>query len=212
MPAKIDITGERFGRLVVLSAAPSRNKHTYWNCRCDCGKAVAVRTDGLTRGLSKSCGCYHQDVVLRHGMWQTPVYRIWRTMLGRCENPNAHAYDKYGGRGIKVCEGWHDFTRFYYDMGPRPSPKHSIDRIDNNGDYCYENCRWATKKEQSRNRCDNRWLTFNGETLCVAEWAERLGVNWTTIVARLKRGWTTEMALTAKKGQWHRWNNPLRSG
>ena len=194
-----NLSGSRFGRLLVLERAPNRNKHVYWRCRCDCGNEIEVRADALTRGPTVSCGCYQRDVVTKHGMWETSVYHIWRSMLTRCENPNMHAYHLYGGRGIKVCEAWHDFEQFYADMGPCPEG-HSLDRIDNNRNYEPDNCRWATAKQQGRNRNDNVEITFQGETRCVAGWAEKLGMRDSTLRERLNRGWTIKEALTTPVG------------
>lgn len=194
---KRNLLGQRFGRLLIIAPAPTKNRHTYWKCQCDCGSEVTVRTDALTRGPTVSCGCYQLDKVTKHGMWKSSEYHIWRTMLSRCENPNAHAYKEYGGREIKVCEQWHTFEGFYKDMGKRPTASHSLDRIDNDGGYCPENCRWASKKEQSRNRRDNHLLTFQGRTKCIAEWVEETGLKCSTISERLRRGWSVEETLTS---------------
>lgn len=200
-----DLTGRRFGRLEVVDRAQNRNKHVYWRCRCDCGKDVEVRGDALTRGPTVSCGCYHDDIVTKHGMWQTPIYRIWRSMLGRCENPNAHAYELYGGRGIKICDAWHDFQTFYDDIGKRPADNYSLDRINNDGDYCPENCRWATWKQQSRNRSNNRIIELDGERRCISEWASITGINHGTLTQRLNRGWTARQTLTMPVDLGNRW-------
>ena len=116
-------------------------------------------------------------------------------MIARCYNPNNAAYNRYGGRGITVCKRWRKFENFLADMGNRPSSKYSIDRIDNSGNYTRENCKWSTMKEQCRNRRNNRLLTLNGETHCVAEWVDIVGIRSDTIRARLKRGWSVERAL-----------------
>jgi hypothetical protein len=132
-----------------------------------------------------------------HGLSNTREYRIWNSMRQRCNNPSAKQYDSYGGRGIRVCERWNEFSAFIADMGFRPSRQLSLERIDNDGDYCPENCRWATKTQQQRN---TRWchlLTYNGKTRCVTEWAEVVGIHRNTIHHRLHLGWSTERALTA---------------
>lgn len=206
MPKRRDIKGQRFGRLVVVGKAPSKNKHTYWRCLCDCGNEIVVRTDSLTRGPTVSCGCYHKDAVTKHGMYDTPIYAIWSSMVRRCELPSHPAYDNYGGRGIRVCERWVEFAAFYEDIGKlRPDRQHSLDRIDNDGDYCPENCRWVTPKQQGRNRRDNRWLTFGDKRHCLAKWAEITGLGYSTIRERLRRGWTTEDALTVNPDLGNRW-------
>lgn len=190
-----DLTGQRFGRLTVTGRAPNRARHIYWLCRCDCGNEVTVRADGLTRGATTSCGCYHRDVVTKHGLWRSDAYGVWTGMVQRCVNPNHHAYHRYGGRGIKVCERWHDFEAFYCDMYPKPSRGHSLERIDNDGDYTPDNCRWATRKEQSRNRADNRLLTYKGETRCLTEWAEIIGMKKSALSERMRRGWNVQEAI-----------------
>ena len=125
----------------------------------------------------------------------SPTYRSWMAMKCRCLRPGHPAYDKYGGRGISICERWMRFEWFLEDMGERPSSRHSIDRIDSGGHYTPENCRWSTPKQQSRNRRNIRFLTCNGETLCLAEWAERTGIRLNSIIRRLNRGCTAEEAL-----------------
>jgi hypothetical protein len=136
-----------------------------------------------------------------------PEYKIWNLMLQRCFNHNAPNYARYGGRGITICEGWRkSYKNFIVDMGPRPSPQHSIDRIDNNGNYESENCRWSLPKEQQRNMRSNRIMTFRGISLCVSEWAERLGVCPQTLFSRLRYGWSSERVITetVKLDKYHR--------
>lgn len=152
-----DISGRRFGRLLVISADPERRGgHIAWRCQCDCGAEVTIVGWSLRRGVSQSCGCLRQEkarVTPRtHGLKQSPEYSVWLAMRQRCGNPKHVSYKHYGERGIKVCPEWHDFGVFYRDMGPRPSPRHSIDRINVDGDYRPGNCRWATPSEQRRNQ------------------------------------------------------------
>lgn len=132
-----------------------------------------------------------------HGLSKTPEHGIWRGMKARCHNPNGHDYERYGGRGIKVCDQWHNsFSAFYADMGPRPTPEHSIERINNAGDYEPGNCKWATINEQGCNKRNNRRLELNGKSLTVSQWCRLLGFSETVITMRLKRGWSVEQALT----------------
>lgn len=138
-----------------------------------------------------------RHATFKHGMTRTTIYRLWNSMRQRCYNPSAFGYSRYGGRGIKVCERWQSFENFFDDMSPRPSPQHSLDRIDNDGDYCPENCRWATNKQQSRNMKTNVLLTVNDKTLCVTEWAELTGISRKTIYERLNRGWSADRAVSA---------------
>ena len=191
-----DLTGKQFGKWTVLYEAPRKSGKVYWLCRCECGTKGHVRTSDLRSGKSRSCSvCGKTSTV--HGMHGTPEYIVWKRMRARCTNSATAEYGNYGGRGIRVCTRWHEFSLFFADMGPRPSPKHTIDRIDNDGDYSPDNCRWATRKEQNRNSRKNRLLTFNGETRCLAEWAELTGMKPNTLAMRLRRGWSIELTLTA---------------
>lgn len=132
-----------------------------------------------------------------HGLEKTPEYWVYRKMLARCYNKKQHGYNRYGGRGIKVCDRWlSSVTYFIEDMGKRPSSKHELDRIDNNGNYEPSNCRWATKIQQMNNTSYNKHLTYNGERLTLAEWARKLNVSYTVLQSRIKRGWSTKRALT----------------
>jgi hypothetical protein len=195
----IDRTGDRYERLTVVERLAAKSKtdtNARWLCRCDCGMAVVAYGQDLGRGKVKSCGCLNAERIMQHGMSQLPVYHVWRQMRQRCENPTAQRYADYGGRGIKVCERWGKFENFIADMG-HPAPGMSLDRIDANGGYCKENCRWADDVRQANNKRNNRVLDFNGEKRTIAEWAEKLGVEWSIIRNRLDNyGWSVERALT----------------
>lgn len=155
-----DLTGLRFGRLVVVERAPNKGPRTSWLCLCDCGKRAIVIGGSLKQGLTKTCGCGLRNGATIDGEI-TPEYRTWRSMKDRCTNPRTKCYDNYGGRGISICPEWlNDFRQFLRDMGPKPSIKHSLDRIDVNGNYEPSNCRWATPKEQARNR-RSRYISAN---------------------------------------------------
>jgi hypothetical protein len=129
-------------------------------------------------------------------MRSKPERSVWRGMKSRCFNPNEKSYKNYGGRGVTVCERWEDFNNFYEDMGPRPSDKHSIDRIDNDGDYCLENCRWATRVEQNRNCRSNRLWVYQGKKQTISMWAEDTGLSYDTLYRRWTLGWEIERILT----------------
>lgn len=196
-----NLTGMIFGQLTVIAYAGKRGRYTMWLCRCKCGKETQAIVSNLCSGGTQSCGCLQRKKTVEcsrtHGYCGTPEYVTWRSMKQRCGDPSQISYDDYGGRGITVCDRWRDsFEAFLADMGERPSKNHSIDRVDNSKGYSKSNCRWATNKEQGRNTRRNRMLTLNGRTLCVAEWAERLGMSDATILSRLGRGWSVERALT----------------
>lgn len=211
-PGKIkDITGKRFGRLVVEGIAPERSRtgKVLWRCRCDCGIVKEILGCNIKRGLSRSCGCGVIEAAHRpnpknrkHGFAGTWVYRVWSKMIDRCYNPSAKHYKDYGGRGIRVCDRWKlSIAAFYEDMGDRPTPQHKLERVANNGDYCPDNCRWATPKEQANNRRSSRVIEYNGEKLTLTAWADRFGINAQTLSRRLEMGWPLDEAFTEPPGK-----------
>jgi hypothetical protein len=198
-----DLTGQVFGRLTAEIYLPgSRNKRAQWQCRCECGASINVCTSNLGRGHTESCGCLKQEklkagTTKTHGQTRTSEYQSWIGAKARCENPNQAKYHRYGGRGITMCQRWRDsFEAFFADMGPKPSPKHSIDRIDNDGPYSPENCRWATPTLQARNTSRNTTYMVNGASMCGSEVAEKLGLQVDTVFARRKLGWSDEKIAT----------------
>lgn len=202
----VDLAGKIFGRITVISFAGMRQSDHYalWNCLCECGNTVVITGRNLRSGKTQSCGCLHREtfrkMVTKHGMKRSPEYNIYHKMLWRCtgRRPRDHKY--YSSRGIVVCDRWRGpdgFANFYSDMGPRPTPDHSIDRIDNDGPYSPENCRWATREEQARNQRTNRIITLHGETHCLAEWSEITGLHPNIIQHRIDYfKWDVEKALT----------------
>lgn len=200
-----NIAGERYGRLVAASyQGPGPQKRgSLWLFRCDCSAELVRIAGDVRRGMIRSCGCAQIDSQVRrlrtHGRSRTPEWATWNTMKMRCTNPNNPVYRHYGGRGIVVCDRWlNSFAAFFEDMGERPSPKHRLDRIDNDGPYSPDNCRWATQKEQCRNTRQNRLITFRDETLCITDWAARLDIHPVTLHLRVKKGWPLDRALTTR--------------
>lgn len=199
-----DLTGRTFGRWTVLGFSKKEKGLYYWTARCTCGVVRDVLYHSLTGYKSQSCGCLGVEnrnaKITKHGHSiggkRSPELRTYRNMLARCTNPNATEYFRYGAKGIKVCERWMtSFEAFLEDMGPKPSAKHSIDRIDSAGDYSKENCRWATIAEQTRNRASNVFITWNARTLCMSDWATELGITKATLHWRLNN-WGLERAMT----------------
>lgn len=197
-----NLTGKTFGRLTVQSyQGVQSNGHAEWLCICSCGNSKITTGGKLLGGRVRSCGCLEKEsrgkAWRTHGLSRTPEHWAWFSMKQRCLNPKVHNYSDYGGRGIKVCDEWKDsFENFYRDMGKKPTPQHSLDRIDVNGPYDRQNTRWATKREQSNNRRNNRILEFNGERMTVSQWTQKLGFREQTLRARLRVGWSVERALT----------------
>lgn len=171
----IDITGQRFGRLVVVERGPNMGKAAAFRCLCDCGRAADIRGDVLRKGKAVSCGCYRSERLRTHGRSRTKTYCAWSGVIERCENPNDPAYPSYGGRGIRVCARWRrSFEAFLADMGEAP-PGLTLERNNVNGDYEPNNCRWATRAEQTRNRRNNIIVVYNGQKMCLAELSKLLG-------------------------------------
>lgn len=192
-------SGDRFGDLTVVRRVPNVGHNVAWECDCLCGKKTIVTSGNLVGENTKSCGCWLRRPSHRrtHGMAGTPLFRIWAAMRNRCNNANVKCYPRYGGRGITVCERWNkSFADFYADMGPRPDGA-TLERIDNDGPYSTDNCRWATPVEQGANQRSNRFLVFHGERKTVTQWARTLGINAGKIHRRIVRdGWSVERALT----------------
>ncbi len=202
---KHDLAGRRFGRLLVCDRAAnvvnaSGQQVIVWNCVCDCGTRKQIRTNTIIHHGVDSCGCGTAQklsaVHRTHGLSGTPEHRAWKEMRGRCLNPTYKQFADYGGRGIGVCREWLDsFAAFLAHIGPRPSPRHSLDRIDVNGNYEPGNVRWATRLVQNNNKRTNLQLSVKGETLTVRDASIKYGVNPKTIRKRLARGWPVETAV-----------------
>lgn len=198
-----NLTGLKVGRLTVIRLnCINKHRQTVWECICDCGNKTNVRGYHLLQNRVNSCGCLRNDVLAEmlrtHGMTDTSPYRSWSGMLSRCENTNDERYKDYGGRGIAVCDEWHDFEMFWGDMKKGYAEGLTLDRIDVNGNYCPENCKWSTQKEQANNRRNNVIISFNGITQTLSQWADMLGINYYTLSKRFNRGWSVERALTTE--------------
>ncbi len=197
-----DLTGMVFGRLTVQHREGTKNKKVTWLCRCSCGSSLAVVSQNLLDKHTRSCGCLQRELVSKrtstHRKSQSKIYDVWCKLVSRCQNEKDKSYASYGGRGITVCDEWLDFSNFYNDMGDAPKNK-SIDRINNDAGYSKENCRWATKHQQTDNRRVTLWLTHNGETRSLRGWADKLNLNYARIFHRYKKGWDSYRILFEPK-------------
>lgn len=200
---RLQLVGKKFNMLTVEGYA-GKGK---WKCRCDCGNETVLHSYPIQHGIVKSCGCLphkrrprlnrrnNKNFVAR----QHPEYSLWCQMRARCQRQSHEAYHNYGGRGIRVCDRWQDFSAFLEDMGPRPGKGYTVDRIDNNKNYEPGNCRWATRAQQSRNSRQVKPVTWNGETLPLGDWADRFGVPLERLRTRVSRGMDVESAANAIK-------------
>ena len=197
MSRLIDLTSQRFGRLVVVARVEnSGDGRARWTCRCDCGTIRIVLSDHLRRGNIRSCGCSRRTHGQTIGRTKSRAFSIWDTMVQRCTNRNRAVWKYYGGRGITVCKRWLEFVNFLTDMGNPPTKKHQLDRIDNNKGYCPSNCRWVTSKTNNRNRRNNRLITYRDQTQCLSALAEEYGINRQALRRRITSGWPMHRALT----------------
>jgi len=208
MPRIHDLTGNKFGRLLVISKAPSKGKNSVWHCLCDCGKEVDVRADCLMSGASQSCGCLCREKSGErvkqikphtiHGKSNTRLWAIWMGMKARCYNPNVEKFKNYGSRGIKICDGWLSDFKSFYDWAVENGydDSLSIERINVDGDYCPDNCTWIPMSEQRLNKTNSHFVTINGETKILHEWLKITGVPPWVFYKRVNDGWPEELAAT----------------
>ena len=196
------LVGQKFGKITVRKFAYRNKSDKYWWGECECGTVRRYSTNSLVTGKVKSCGRGVCNNAYKHGYTlkskKYPAeYNLWHGMKKRCCNPTNKDYPRYGGRGIRVCDRWlRSFAKFKSDMGDRPSPLHSIDRKDNDGDYTPENCHWATRSEQARNERRNVWIEHNGRRMVQADWASELGCTSACISHRKELGWSDEKIVT----------------
>lgn len=210
---RLELEGKRFGRLIVLKFEISKNGYTYWKCKCDCGNYKVITGGHLTSNQVKSCGCLAKEMsakrlrlrLTKHGMGKTLFYKVFSGIIMRCNNIKNRHYKDYGGRGIKCL--WNNFEEFKNDMyesylehkkavrNIKIRNNTTIERTDNNGNYCKENCKWVTQKEQGRNRRTNHLITYKGKTKILTEWAEDFNMNFNVLWDRIKKKWSIEEAL-----------------
>jgi hypothetical protein len=191
-----DISNNRYGSLLVVKlngrvVFPCGSVKTTYECKCDCGNVITTKRSNLVNGYTKSCGCLAKKRLIernyKHGLTETSEYKTWQNMIARCTNSNSKDFNHYGGRGITVCKDWlENFENFYFDMGKKPKG-HTIDRINVNGNYEPSNCRWATMNTQAKNRRNSKIIEFQGVTKCLVDWAECLGINYSTLHSRIYR-------------------------
>lgn len=203
MSALIDLTGEKYGYLTVMGRAPQDTYYgSKWRCKCVCGKECVVLSSNLRSGRQTSCGCIKTLKAIQrnttHGVSGNAIYTCWKDMIHRCENPRHASYPDYGGRGIKICEEWHE-PKIFYDWSISHGWKKglTLDRIDNDRDYEPSNCRWTTWEVQANNKRKNHSITYNGKTQTIAQWSIECDIPYDTLYSRIaKRGWNIERALT----------------
>lgn len=207
-----DISGKKFGRLLAVKLNGVRTIHGMeWECKCECGSIAHVVATRLITGHTRSCGCLQHEAAklpknVTHGHTRnsnkasSSEYHIWSSMKQRCGNPKNASYSRYGGRGISFDPKWSSYEAFFADMGARPSPSHTLDRIDGNGNYTKQNCRWATHLEQQNNRSGTRRIVFMGEALTSSELSRRHGISASVIRDRIDAGWTVERAVSTPVG------------
>ena len=207
-----EVVGHKFNRLTILKEIGRKDNKIIVECVCECGGMIKTRKTSVTSGITKSCGCLYREgrkraasLIFKHGMCDTITYRSWANMKTRCNKSNHSGYKNYGARGIKVCEDWVTFENFYKDMGDRPSSKHSIERIDNNGNYEPSNCRWATTIEQCNNTRKNIEIEFYGTKLTIAEWSRVLNLPYYLLRNRLNTlKWSVfKSFMTPARGRLH---------
>ena len=196
------LVGQRFGYLVVLRREGRHRKYAVWRCACDCGKECVARSDRLRHGRKKACGIsghhwkeYLKDRPPSFTTQHPDEYASWRKMHERCADKHRHNYKNYGARDIKVCERWKVFENFFIDLGPKPTKVHTLERVDNDGNYEPTNCRWATREEQRRNMTCSVYVEHNGQRRLLMDVVAEIGVKRAVVSGRLKMGWPLDKAL-----------------
>lgn len=195
---KQDLIGQRYFYLTVIELYKVHGHGNTWKVKCDCGKVIIVLTSRFRK--NKSCGCNRKKLIekaiTKHGLWSHPLYGTWNSIKQRCTNPKNRAYKNYGGRGIKICDRWMDVGKFIIDMYPTHKEGLSIDRLDNNGDYTLENCRWATREQQNNNTRQNKIINTQKGKMNIKQASRIFDIKYTTLISRVYRGWQEEKLLT----------------
>jgi hypothetical protein len=209
MPIAENLAGQRFGKLVAVCDIGRTKRGRVWKCVCDCGSETASVSTYLKNGHKRSCGCLHAESAKIAGEKQkthghttkerkkfASEYHAWASMKSRCMNPNVHSFKRYGARGIKVCDRWMRFENFYEDMGPKPSERHSLERLDTDGNYEPSNCVWADAFQQASTRTNVRSICAFGKTMTAAAWQRETGIPASVIRNRIDSGWREEQAVS----------------
>ncbi len=198
--SKVIAAGDTYGRYTVLGVFKEEGAYPkYGRVQCSCGSPPRyVQVGVLRNGQAQSCGCLHKERVTKHGEWGSPLFNVWRAMVRRCTSPKDKRYERYGGRGIKVCKRWESVANFIADMRPGYETGMQLDRKNNDGDYKPSNCGWATARQQTRNYSRNVILEHDGRSLCVVDWAAEVGIPASVLYDRIARGWEPSRALTTK--------------
>lgn len=198
---KFSDRGDTFGRLTLISRVGRVDSDFIWECKCSCGLVVSVRQKSLANGKTKSCGCFQKEAAKvsnkTHGKSYSSEYESWSAMHTRCSNPRQRSFKDYGAKGIVVCARWDNFENFLEDMGSKPTPKHTLERKDNNLGYSSENCKWATRRDQNRNTSKTVWATIAEVRKPLVEWCEERGLSVGAVRQRIVRGATPELAIEA---------------
>lgn len=199
----VDLTGQKFGRLTVVERIENRGHYVWWKCLCDCGNFKDVSSGNLRNGTTKSCGCLKEEGNnLKHGKCYDRIYGIYKAMIARCEKEYSSIYQYYGERGISVCQEWKNSFQAFYEWSINNGYKENltIDRIETNGNYCPENCRWITMKEQNYNRRNSHKFEIDGVVYGMRELSSKIGISEQLIQSRLDHGWTLDEIINTPKG------------
>lgn len=210
-----DLSGQKFGRLTAIKFVDvnHKNRKAMWICKCDCGNTLLVESSQLTSGNTKSCGCIKKDLnktrAVKHGYYNSRLYKIWYDMKRRCYDKRRTEYKYYGGSGIQVCDNWLDNYINFYNWAKNNgyADNLTIERIDYSKNYCPENCKWIPQKDQTQNSRHNHFITFNNKTMTITQWSRELGINRKTIRERLNKGWKIENVLSPQKYTGYNTNN-----